>query len=150
MEKRSRVNKSDTTEIYKKQFKNAINDGKIKTGIIKKLWYVDNEQYNFTLNNGEGCYKDDNDYEIKINSIEGSTSSGLTLTFEENNCPGHLGFEIIENDIVIGFTTKYTFIDKNTYEDNYNRKYKIIAYDRLLDTKESDYINYENNNKMVF
>ena len=138
-------NKSDTTEIYKNQFKKAINESKIKIGINKKLWYADNKQYNFTLNNGEGCYKDDNDYEIKINNIGVSKTSGITLTFEEINCPGHLGFEITENDVVIGFTTKYTFIDKNTYEDDYIPKYKIIAYDRLLDTKESDYTDFENN-----
>jgi len=120
---------------------NAIYEGKIKKEINKKLWYADNEQYNFTLNNGTGCYKDDNNYEIKIISIEGEKAKGLTLTFEEINCPGHLGFEITENDVVIGFTTKYTFTDKNIYEDDYNPKYKIIAYDRLLDTKESDYVN---------
>ena len=139
-------NKSETTEMYRLRMDNAIYEGTIKKEINKKLWYADNEQYNFTLNNGKGCYKDDNDYEIKIISLEGEKAKGITLTFEEINCPGHLGFEITENDVVIGFTTKNTFIDKNTYEDNYNPKYKIIAYDRLLDTKESDYVNFENNN----
>ena len=129
-------NKSDTTKSYKSQLEKAINETKIKTGIYKKLWYADNEQYNYIINNGTGCYKNKNDYEIKIKDIskkEGET----TLTFAEIDCQGHLGFEIIENDVVIGFTSKNTFVDKNEYPSDYKPKYRIIAYDRLLDTKES-------------
>ena len=55
--------------------------------------------------NGAGCYKNDNDYEIKIIDTYKDESSGMYLTFEVVNCQGHLGFEVIENNVVIGFTT---------------------------------------------
>ena len=131
-------NKSETSEIYKKQLEKSINEGKIKTGIYKKFWYADIEQYNYTINNGTGCYKNNNDYEIKIIDTYKDESSGMYLTFEVVNCQGHLGFEVIENDIVIGFTIDSYFLDKNEYPSDYKPKYKIIAYDRLLDTKESN------------
>ena len=132
-------NKSETTDMYKNRLEKAINENKIKTGIYKKLWYADNKQYNYTINNGTGCYKNNNDYEIKIKDINRNENLGITnLTFEEINCQGHLGFEVIENDVVIGFTSKNYFVDKNEYPSDYKFKYKIIAYDRLLDTKESN------------
>ena len=102
--------------------------------------YADNKQYNFTINNGTGCYKNNNDYEIKIKDIYRNKALGITnLTFEEINCQGHLGFEVIEKDIIIGFTSKNYFVDKNEYPADFKLKYKIIAYDRLLDTKESNF-----------
>ena len=67
----------------------------------------------------------------------------MYLTFSKINCQGHLGFEIIENDVVIGFTIKGYYVDKIEYPSDYKPRYKIIAYDRLLDTKESDYLYIE-------
>ena len=59
-------------------------------------------------------------------------------------CPGHLGFEIYEGDNVIGFTYEYSYTDKTVYKDGYIPKYKIIAYDRLLDvSNESKYVSFK-------
>ena len=143
MDNRTIFNKSEVSESYQNQLEKAINEGKIKTGIYKKIWYTDLEQYNYTINNGTGCYKNKNDYEIKIIDTYKDETSGMYLTFEVVNCKGHLGFEVIENDVVIGFTKKRYFVDKNEYSIDYKLKYKIIAYDRLLDTKESDYLYIE-------
>ena len=122
----------------------AINEGKIKTNIYKKYWYADSEQYNYTLNHGKGCYKNSNDYEIKIINIIKDSENGIyNITLPSINCVGHLGFEIIENDVVIGFSNKLYFVDKNVYPNNDNPKYKIVAYDRLLDYKESNYKRYK-------
>ena len=54
------------------------------------------------------------------------------------DCIGHLGFEIIENKTVIGFTQNLYYIDKIKYPNDYIPMYKIIAYDRLLNYKESN------------
>ena len=137
MENETIFNKSETSETYKNNLEKAIKEGLIKTEINKKIWYADNKQYDYAIKNGTGCYKDNKDYEIKIKDINKKETSGITLTFEEISCKGHLGFEVIENDVVIGFTSKNTFVDKNKYPSDYSPKYKIIAYDRLLDTKES-------------
>ena len=49
------------------------------------------------------------------------------------NCKGHLGFEIYENNIVVGFSHKNYYEDYQKYPENYQPIYKIVAYDRLLD-----------------
>ena len=143
MVNRTIFNKSEVSESYQNQLEKAINEGKIKTGIYKKIWYTDLEQYNYTLNNGTGCYKNNNDYEIKIIDTYKDETSGMYLTFSKINCKGHLGFEVIENDVVIGFTIKGYYVNKIEYPSDYKPRYKIIAYDRLLYSKESDYLYIE-------
>ena len=131
-------NNSLTSTYYKKGMETAIKQGKVKTEIHKKFWYADNNQYNFTLNKGTGCYKKNNNYDIKIVGITKRTNF-YNIALPKINCNGHLGFEIIENDVVIGFTTGLNFIDRTKYPEGYNPRYKISAYDRLLDYKESSY-----------
>ena len=129
---------SGASSRYNNSMKEAINEGKISNNtIIKKLWYADSEQYNYTLNNGTGCYKDKNEYDIKINNITLTSRGYRNISLPFIDCIGHLGFEILENGTVIGFTNKLYFKDKNKYPDDYTPRYKIIAYDRLLDYKES-------------
>ena len=132
-------NNSLTSIEYKKGMEEAIKQGKVKTGIYKKFWYADNNQYNFTLNKGTtSCYKNNNNYNINIIEITRNTNY-YNITFSEINCEEHLGFEIIENDVVIGFTNNLYFIDRTKYRKGYNPRYKIVAYDRLLNFKESSY-----------
>ena len=132
-------NNSETSDYYKNSMENEINKGKIKKNIFKKYWYADSDQYNYTLNKGKGCYKNSNSYKIEIKNIIKDSSTGkYNITLPYINCEGHLGFEIIENGIIIGFSNKLYFIDPKIYPSNYNPKYKIVAYDRLLDYKESD------------
>ena len=54
------------------------------------------------------------------------------LSLPNVRCPGHLGFEIYENDKLIGFTYDREFVDETVYEYDYIPKYNIVAYDRLL------------------
>ena len=143
MDNKKIFNNSEVSQKYNESMEKAINEGLIKTNIYKKYWYADSEQYNYTLNNGKGCYKNNNDYKIEIIEIKKDSLNGIyNITLPSINCEGHLGFEIIENNIIIGFSNKLFFIDKNEYPENYNPKYKIVAYDRLLDYKESNYKNY--------
>ena len=143
MDNKKIFNNSEVSQKYNESMEKAINEGLIKTNIYKKYWYADSEQYNYTLNNGKGCYKNNNNYKIEIKEIKKDSLKGIyNITLPLINCEGHLGFEIIENNIIIGFSNKLFFIDKNEYTENYNPKYKIVAYDRLLDYKESNYKNY--------
>ena len=119
----------------------AINQGKIANySVNKKLWYADDDQYNFILNNGTGCYKNRNEYDIKITNITKKTPKVIEISFSPIDFEGHLGFEVIENDIIIGFTQKNYFVEIINYPEDYNPRYKIRAYDRLLNYKESDYV----------
>ena len=141
MENEIPFNNSETSKYYKESMEKAINEGKIlnKT-IIKKFWYTDSAQYDYSLSNGTGCYNNKNEYDIKIMNITKDNSTGnynITLPFID--CIGHLGFEIIENEIVIGFTINSYYIDKIKYQEDYIPRYKIVAYDRLLNYKGSNY-----------
>jgi hypothetical protein len=139
MENEKPFNNSETSIQYKESMKSAINDGKIMNKTIyKKLWYADSEQYNYTLNNITGCYdKDKNIYELKeVNITRVNDYKNYNISFPYVDCLGHLGFEIIENGTVIGFTDERYYIDKNEYPKNYIPKYRILAYDRLLFYKE--------------
>ena len=140
-------NNSGASQKYKKNMEEAINQGKINNTLQKKFWYIDSYEYIYMINNGTGCYKNKNDYNIEIIDIIKDNSNGkYNITLPYIDCIGHLGFEIIENGVVIGFTQKLYFIDETEYPDDYNPKYKIAAYDRLLDYKESNYKTYEKNN----
>ena len=134
-------NNSETSKNFKEGMEKAINEGKIanKT-IIKKFWYADIDQYNYTINNGIGCYKNNNKYDIKIINITKDSSIGnYNISLPLIECKGHLGFEIIENEIVIGFAINSYYIDKIKYQEDYIPRYRIVAYDRLLNYKESNY-----------
>ena len=134
-------NNSRTTIIHKNYMKDAIIQGKISNNtIIKKFWYADNNQYNYSLNNGSGCYGKNNKYEINIVNITKDISTGkynnISLPFIDYI--GHLGFEIIENETVIGFTNDLFYIDKIKYPVDYIPRYRIVVYDRLLNFQESN------------
>ena len=143
MDNKNIFNRNKVTDFYKEKMEEAIKEGKIKSNVTKKFWYVDNAQYNFTFNNGKGCYKNTNNYSIRIIDININKKGQTILSLPKIDCEGHLGFEIIENDTVIGFSNTNEFIDNNNYPNNYKRKYKIAAYDRLLDYKESVNVYYE-------
>ena len=127
-------NESSTSPKYQELMDNATKNGLIDASVPKKkYWYLDYKQYNYMESNMYlGCYEDPNEYEIEIKDFTDYGIAGLLIELKEVKCPGHLGFEIYERDKLIGFTHNSYFIDENKYEDYYIRKYKIIAYDRLL------------------
>ena len=131
---------SKTSSEYKSLMQKAINDNKIDTKTKKKYWYVDLKEYNYINNIGLGCYQDKDEYDIQISQITSPSKNKYILSFPKVKCPGHLGFEIYENNNLIGFTYEYTYTDETVYENGYNPKYKIIAYDRLLDTSNESEI----------
>ena len=127
-------NNSDTSEKYKEKMKELINSGKIDNKIQKKFWYIDIDEYNYISNNGTGCYNNNDNYNIEIKNIfRNDTFKCYNISFPQINCKGHLGFEIYENDIIIGFTHKEYYLDFTKYPESYTPVYKIMAYDRLLD-----------------
>ena len=135
-----------TSSEYKELMKKAINDKLIDTTIKKKFWYFDYKEYNYMNDIALGCYKDKDEYDIQITSITNPSTNQYTLSLPKIKCPGHLGFEIYEGDQVIGFTYDNTYTDKTIYQIGYTPKYKIVAYDRLLDTsKESNYKSFKSN-----
>ena len=141
---------SKTSSEYKELMEKAINENKINTKAPKKkFWYIDYKEYNYINDIGLGCYKDKDEYDIQITKITNPSINEYTLTLPNVKCPGHLGFEIYEGDNVIGFTYEYSYTDKTVYKDGYIPKYKIIAYDRLLDiSNESKYVSFKSTNAL--
>ena len=137
-------NESKTSSEYKELMQKAINDNLIDPKTKKKFWYIDYKEYNYMNDIGLGCYKDQNEYDVQIITITNPSVNKYTLSLPRVKCPGHLGFEIYESDYLMGFTYDYTYTDESVYKSGYIPKYKIIAYDRLLDmSKESEYKSFK-------
>ena len=128
---------SKTSSEYKYLMQKAINANIVDTQTKKKYWYLD---YKYMNDIGLGCYQDKDEYDIQIAEITRPSRNIFILTLPRVKCPGHLGFEIYRENNLLGFTYEYSYTDKATVSSTYIPKYKIIAYDRLLDTsKESEY-----------
>ena len=128
---------------YKELMQKAIEDGLVDTNIKKKFWYLDYNEYMYIINNGTGCYgQNDKNFNIKIEKIK-EENGKLSIYLPKIECLGHLGFEIYKNDQVIGFTYDEIFEDENKYEEGYIPEYYIVAYDRLLEASiSSDKVKY--------
>ena len=129
-------NASDT---YKNAMEEYIANGLIDNTVKPKFWYLDYKEYLYIVEGGEGCYEDQNSYDVQIKNVFYINTTRTILLLPEINCEGHLGFEIYEHNRLIGFTYDTSFIDTNTYDSDYIHEYKIIAIDRkLLQSKSSD------------
>ena len=142
-------NNSDTSEIYNEKMKELIDNGDINNLIQKKFWYVDIDEYIYLTDIGIGCYKNNDNYNIEIIDISKNDTNrnykDYNISLPIINCTGHLGFEIYDNDTIIGFSHKQYYLDYQKYSDDYIPNYKIIAYDRLLDhSKPSKYKTAQN------
>ncbi|CAM2075851.1 MAG: NPCBM/NEW2 domain-containing protein [uncultured Clostridium sp.] len=93
----------------------------------KKLWYLNDNKINYK---GNGFTKDIN-LDVSLSRLE----SGIKLTFNIDNDAKSdlLGYEILKDGKVIGFTSTNTFIDNNA-DKSKSSEYKVIPYDINLGT----------------
>ena len=127
---------------------NAVKNGLINRNIKKKIWYYDNTEYDFYENEDSGCYADKTKFNVQILEVTKKGENEYVLKLPTFDC-SHLGYEIYEANTLIGFTTSNTYTDKTVYNTGYKPKYKIIGYDRLLQTsKESEYKSFSNVNAL--
>lgn len=93
----------------------------------KKLWYLNTSAMNYT---GDGFT---DNAKVEITSIVNNSENGITLTFDidEANKEDLLGYEVIRDGKVVGFTSSNTFKDSNAdIYKNYN--YEVVAYAKDL------------------
>ena len=135
----------NTTTVFSNLMNDLLITGKIDGAAQKKkFWYLDNDQYNLN-DKVKGCYSDQNRYIVEIVKVIKQGNS-FVITLPDTGCPDHLGYEIYEQNKLIGFTYNYTFTDETNYDIGYTPKYKIIAFDRQLScSKESSYRSFSNN-----
>lgn len=100
----------------------------------KKIWYLNNSKVNYE---GNGFTQDTN-LEVSLDRVE----NGIKLTFnvDDNVKPDLLGYEILRDGEVIGFTGTNTFIDTNA-DKTKNSKYEVVPYDINLGTGDAVAIN---------
>ena len=98
----------------------------------KKLWYLNTTAMSYTGNGFNDNAK------VEIKSIANNEESGITLTFniDEENKEDLLGYEIIRDGKVVGFTTTNTFTDSDV-DINENYTYEVVAYARNLSTSSA-------------
>ena len=136
---------SNTSQKFQEMMQKLVSD-KIITNDIIKFWYLDGPSYIYNIDNNKSdsssCYKNNKN---KINIIKVlKKNDGFSLLLPPSACKGHLGYEIYENGKVINFTMDTFFTDIIIYNSNYVPKYKVRAYDKLLEyTDLSDSNSYE-------
>lgn len=126
------------SQAYKDAVSKLIKDGKLSDRQLK-FWYVGKSTA--TLNYKYGDRLAIYDENITVNPLYiGKENGGYRINLPNNSGTfGHLGYEIIENGKVIGFTTSATYFDGTAYEEGYTPRYQIRAYDQRLNaTKISD------------
>jgi hypothetical protein len=120
---------------YKRMIQSAKTKGLIDSKAPKKkFWYLDLKEYLFIKQKGIGCFEDKSEFNIQITKVINPKENQYVLTLPSIKCPGFLGFEVYESDKIIGFTFNNTFTDYTIYKSGYKPKYKVIGYDRLLET----------------
>ena len=102
----------------------------------EKIWYLNSSAMNY-----EG-----NGFETKDTSLEVSltkSNSGVKLSMSIGNeaKSDFLGYEIIKNGKVIGFTTASTYTDSEATNTNENINYEVIPYAKDLSTGDKVQIN---------
>ncbi len=102
----------------------------------KKLWYINDGLVKYKGNGFvEGVW-------AKVNVTNQENKVKLSFNISDNGKDDLLGYEIVKDGKVIGFTDKNSFVDENSNFDK-NQNYKIIAYDRKLNTiKEVEIASY--------
>ena len=96
----------------------------------KKIWYLNNSKAKYE---GTGFTQDTN-LQVSLNRVE----NGIKLTFDVDDKvkPDLLGYEILRDGEVIGFTGTNTFTDTNA-DIAKNSKYEVVPYDLNLGTGKS-------------
>ncbi len=139
----------NASEAYNDAVNTLKKQGKLSDKQLK-FWYVSadtatlNHKYGDKLN----IYSD----KIKINPLYiGKENGGYRINLPDNSsAPGHLGYEIIENGKVIGFTTSATYFDNTAYAAGYVPSYQIRAYDTKLNaTAASDIWSFDSDSPVA-
>lgn len=95
----------------------------------KKIWYLNNSVVGYQ----ENGFNKDASVDVSIKRNEANETNTLALSIDSTNKEHILGYEIIRNGTLIGFTSTSTFVDKNL-DVNENYTYEVIAYDKKLNS----------------
>lgn len=101
----------------------------------EKIWYLNTKAMKYT---GNGFINNDTDLEVSLSKID--TGIKISMDINENTKADLLGYEILKNGEVIGFTSGNSYIDTNANHDE-NIKYEVVPYAVNLKTGDKIEIN---------
>ena len=90
-----------------------------------KIWYL-----NSTVMDYEGSGFDGIDTGLDVSLLKLTSGTKLSMSINENTKDDLLGYEILRNGKVIAFTTRSTYIDKDSTDDN--SEYEVVPYAKDL------------------
>ena len=93
----------------------------------KKIWYLNNSKINYK---GNG-FTQETDLDVMLSRVENGVK--LTFNIDDNVKSDLLGYEILKDGELIGFTSSNSFVDINA-DKTKNSKYEVIPYDLNLGT----------------
>lgn len=83
------------------------------------------------------------DAEVKVNSLAVNAEDNtinLSFDIDEANKDASMGYEILRNGEVVGYTTNTSFVDTNI-DPNENYVYEVVAYDKKLNATKPTKVN---------
>ena len=124
-------NRNTASKAFQDRMAQALASNRFKNDKQPKIWYLDAKEYLIRKEGETSCYN--SSIQPKIDYVA-KTNNGYNIKFS-SSCDkeqAHLGFEVLENGKVIGFTYDNAFTDTKKYDSNYTPSYKVVAYDRDL------------------
>ena len=93
----------------------------------KNIWYLNNSVIGYE---GNG-FTTDASVNVSVSHNESKQTNTLTFAVDAGNKEHLLGYEILRNGTIIGFTSTSTFVDQHV-DPTENYRYEVIAYDKTL------------------
>ncbi len=95
-----------------------------------KLWYLNDSVVGYK---GNGIENNKATVGVSIVSNAANKTNTLSFTLDKSYQEDFLGYEIIRNGEIVGFTSSTTFIDKEI-DISKNYTYQVVVYDKKLNT----------------
>ncbi|WP_052343642.1 NPCBM/NEW2 domain-containing protein [Bacillus massiliigorillae] len=95
----------------------------------KNVWYLNNSVIDYE----DTGFAKDASFDVSLTRNQENKTNTLYFNMNKKDKEDLLGYEIIRNGEVVGFTANTTFVDQNIEPDE-NYTYEIVAYDKKLNT----------------
>lgn len=106
------------------------------SNVGQKIWYLNTSAMNYE---GNGFENKDTSLEVSLSKSNSGIKLSMSIASEAKD--DFLGYEIVKNGKVIGFTTSGTYTDSEATNVNENINYEVIPYAKNLSTGDKVQIN---------
>ena len=106
------------------------------SNVGQKIWYLNTSAMNYE---GNGFENKDTSLEVSLSKSNSGTKLSMSIASEAKD--DLLGYEIVKDGKVIGFTTSGTYTDSEATNTNENINYEVIPYAKNLSTGDKVQIN---------